>query len=378
MKKTYLLILAAIALLGCSKHDPDKNLDPNAWIEDESMPVPIMFSSAGTEQMTKSVLDGTSLPAGTQVGILGLEHKPPGDEPGYELWKATEAASKSVIVDNTKSALINEDGLIVFNERKFYPTDNSQNFTFYGYYPYASSDGRVANIQPGYNYFEIRYKIDGQTDILWAKAEAKPFEYEGRNVEGFNGGYIRKAIKKELSEDEYLPNLKFEHKLAYLDFKLEVLEESVEELKSLNLKVTKLTLQDVYTSAKLVIAKNDESIEGNPSGFLYGVDPKSTLTLSGVNQPIVMDAVGRKDFGKGMLVVPESEYKAQLEMTVDGRTLPLTADLSFSLGEGKTFEAGKKYNMIIVVRAPKEIVIKTELTDWVETDDVTIDQINQD
>jgi hypothetical protein len=65
-------------------------------------------------------------------------------------------------------------------------------------------------------------------------------------------------------------------------------------------------------------------------------------------------------------------------MTVDGGTHPLTADLSFSLGEGKTFEAGKKYNMIIVVRAPKEIVIKTELTDWVETDDVTIDQINQD
>ena len=91
-----------------------------------------------------------------------------------------------------------------------------------------------------------------------------------------------------------------------------------------------------------------------------------------------MNSVGKQDFGNGMLVVPESEYKAQLEMTVAGRTTPLTADLSFSLGEGKTFEAGKKYNLIIVVRAPKEIVIKTELAEWETTDDVTIDQINQD
>ena len=370
MKKTYLLILAAIALLGCSKHDPDKSLDPNAWIEDESMPVPIMFSSAGTEQMTKSgVLDGTSLPVGTEVGILGLEHG--------GAWKTTEAASKSVIVDNTQSASIDKDGLILFNEKKFYPTDNTQNFTFYGYYPYTGVNGRKAYMLTD-NAFEIRYAIDGQTDILWAKAEANPFEYEGKTVEGFNGGYIRKAIKKNLSDEEYLPNLKFEHKLTYLDFKLEVLEESLEELKDLELQVTKLTLQDVYTSAKLVIAKNDESIEGNPSGYLYGVDPKTTLTLSGIDQPIVMNEVGQKDFGNGMLVVPESEYKAQLEMTVKGRLFPLTADLSFSLKDGKTFEAGKKYNMIIVVRAPKEILIRTELTDWVSADDdVRIDQINQ-
>ena len=378
MKKTYLLILAAIALIGCSKHNPDNTLDPNAWISDESLPVPIMFGATGTEQMTKAAFDGISLPEGTQVGILGLQHKPSDDDPDYEAWKATEAASKSVLVDNSKSALIDADGLIVFNEKKFYPTDNSQNFTFYGYYPFSSEDGRVGNIQPGYNYFEIRYKLDGQTDILWAKAQAESFEYEGSYIEGFNGGYIRKAIKKGLSKDKYLPNLKFEHKLTYLDFKLEVLDESLEELKALNLKVTGLTLQNVFTSAKLVIAKNDDNIEGNPSGTLYGVEPKSNISLTGVEQPIVMNSVGKQDFGNGMLVVPESEYKAQLEMTVDGRTTPLTADLSFSLGEGKTFEAGKKYNLIIVVRAPKEIVIKTELADWETTDDVTIDQINQD
>lgn len=370
MKKTYLLILAAIALIGCSKHNPDNTLDPNAWISDESLPVPIMFGAAGTEQMTKAAFDGVSLPEGTEVGILGLEH-------GGDAWRATEAASKSVLVDNSKSASIDADGLIVFNEKKFYPTDNSQNFTFYGYHPYVGVNGH-GSLQTNYNYFEIKYKIDGETDVLWAKAEATTFDYDGSTIEGFNGGFIRKAIKKGLTEDQYLPNLKFEHKLTYLNYKLEVLDESLEELKALDLKVTGLKLQNVYTTAKLVIAKNDESIEGKSSGTLYGVEPKSTIALSGVDSPIAMNSVGRQDFGNGMLVVPESEYKAQLEMTVDGRTTPLTADLSFSLGEGNTFEAGKKYNLIIVVRAPKEIVIKTELADWETTDDVTIDQINQD
>lgn len=367
MKKAYLLILAVVALIGCSKHDPDKIQDPNAWIEDEALPVPIMFGASGTEQMTKAIFDGASLPAGTQVGILGLEHG--------GAWGATESAA-GVLVDNTNYASIDNDGSIIFSEKKFYPTDNSQNFTFYGYHPYEGVNGH-GSIQPGYNYFEIKYKIDGQTDVLWAKAEAIPFTYNSSTVTGFNGGYIRKSMKHGRREEDYLPNLNFEHKLAYLDFKLQVNEDDVSELSSLGLEVTGLTLKNVYTTAKLVIAKNDGAGDGNPAGTLYGVEPKSSLALGGVTAPIAMNTTGKHDFGSGLLVVPESEYQAQLEMQVTGRTTPLTADLTFKLDGGKSFEAGKKYNMIIVVRAPKEIVIRTELTDWEDNGDVIIDQINQ-
>ena len=71
MKKTYLLIIAAaLAFAGCSKNGPDTPRDPNAWMYDESLPVPILMGNIGAEPMTRAVVNDIKQ---ITIGIYGLD-----------------------------------------------------------------------------------------------------------------------------------------------------------------------------------------------------------------------------------------------------------------------------------------------------------------
>lgn len=394
MKKAYLLIIAAaLAFAGCSKDGPEHS-DPNAWMYDESLPVPIMLGTPGAEAVTKAgegILDGVSLPENTVIGVLGLEH-------GNQLWANTEEGSESVLIDCQEGATIDGSGNINFAETKFYPLTGGQNFTFYGYYPYKGRKDKTASISQT-NVYELMYDIDGYTDILWAKSNAEDFTFlnpedsKWYKVSGYNASYIRRVNKYGGDEKaDYMPKLKFEHKLTYLKFKLRANEENWEDLKNHQVKVTSLTITNAYSMATLVVADGKEDAVSNISGQLTGRSgyqgsinlkgiPDDGIPLDGgVDDENVENQVYDVDFGDGLLLVPDVEYTANMTMSIvksNGESDIFVADLKFTLPEKEAFKEGNLYNITIIVRAPQDVGISTELSEWRdEHDEIVIDQIN--
>lgn len=384
MKKACLILtVLASVLTGCSKVGIETSSDPNAWVLDDSLPVPVLLGTPGAGMMTKAGFDGTSLPDSTKIGIIGLEY-------GNEGWTYMENTSESVLINNNAYAIVDAAGNLTLDKARYYPLTGNQNFVFYGFYPYGTTTCFNAGAEESNSYYTVSYTIDGKTDVLWAEAIAPDLVYtnedDGKKYKatGYNAAYIRKVMKyAETDEkDDYMPNLNFEHKLTALDFKLRAYEDAWTELETSQVKVTGLTIVQTSTKARMVIASLDQ--ETAETGSLTGDTPGdipmegvTETTLYGDGSSTYQDA----EFGDGMLLVPSDKYMAQLEMTYipEGETETRTcyADLTFKLPDGKSFEAGKRYTLTIIIKAPQEVIATASLTEWdVVGDEIIIDQMN--
>lgn len=385
MKKTYLLIIAAaLAFAGCSKVGPEHS-DPNAWMYDESLPVPVMLGTPGAEVLTKVGIGNDDLPT-DPVGIFALDK-----DADSENWGD---ASPSCLLVNEKATIVGSN--ITFDKTKYYPLESSHNFTFYSYYPYESNlYTKLVGSQ-----YRITYTMTGRSnrDILWAKKEADQITYSKQDgslytMNGYNAAYMRKGGE--------VPKLIYQHMLTALTFKLKSTAEDAEKLKNANAIITRLVITDTYEKADLIIAdKNDDNNSGTLDVSAYGktkdlallgeVDgnPTSTFAISMIegtpydkNDKIISDVNSETpveyyiaDFGEGsgILLVPKSvsgeDFTGTLELKtydLDGegnKINELTHTLPLELKAD--FEAGKIYNFTIVVKAPEEITATAEITGW--------------
>jgi len=399
MKKAYLLIIAAaLAFAGCSKNGPDTPRDPNAWMYDESLPLPVMLGTPGAQVMTKAGIDGASLPENSEIGVLGLEF-------GNRGWTSLETTSESVLMDCQTGYTVDGEGNININPVRYYPLTGGQNFAFYGFHPYVKAKCENNGTASTNSYYKATYTVDGKTDILWAESEAKELEYTNEKDQkqykalGYNAAYIRKVLKY-IPDDEqkgYMPNLDFKHKLTALDFKLRAYEDAWPDLQKSKVKVTGLTILNTYTKADLIVASLDEN-SSFIAGSLTGGTSTGSIAMEGVAEDGIelygTETTGTSDtdgkyqdaeFGNGLLLVPGTEYKAQLTMTyvTPGTEEVKTCypDLSFKLPDsiGSSFEEGKRYTLTIIVRAPQEVQVTASLTEWENVspeEEIVIDQIN--
>ena len=160
MKKTFLLTIAAVLVCaGCSKETPKQSNDPDAWIYDESLPVPILMGSIGAEPVTKAIVEDLT---DIQFGIYGLDTRNDQDE-----WTYGGAYNKSEkvysILLNNEAAKVESDGKVVFTTgKKYYPFSSANNYTFYAYYPRKSTDTNL-KCDPEGPYFYANYRPSGST-----------------------------------------------------------------------------------------------------------------------------------------------------------------------------------------------------------------------
>ena len=409
MKKTYLLIIAAaLAFAGCSKAGPELPSDPDAWKWDESLPVPIMFGTPETEVMTKAGV--STLTDMEEIGIVGLDYSGgwkaisehnPGSNSGEK--------SPNVLIDATQPATIDGSGNITFSKTPYYPISGSQNFTFYGFYPYSNVIYMGSSIR-----YYADLTIDGKTDVLWAEAKAEDFIFRKTEdnqlyrIKGYNAAYTRRINEYDTDADgnpseEYIPKLKFERKLTNLTFKLRVYESEWDGLCEANAAVTGLGVTS-YTQFQMTVADSrDYDADGNPTftekanrlgGKLKPIEASvRTMDLSGVNTvtfngafdsgTIEEDENGRYrefDFGDALLLYPSESYPSVLTLTQgSGETIKtVSSSLNLTLGEGKSFQEGKKHVLTIIIKKPEEITMKAEpLVGWEEDgDDNIIDPMN--
>lgn len=375
MKKAYLIIAVTSILIGCSKNGPDTPRDPNAWMYDESLPVPVMMNSV-TEAATKASVEDLD---GITIGVMGLDGRE-----GLPDWKWSGGIEypqhQGILLNNQEASIVS--GAIQFADGpKYYPIAGSNAYNFYAYHPKQTISYIDNVVSTTYNYI-------GDTDILWADATRDP---------GYNSAYIRGQLelKKEgvISEEEYKaanPNFEFKHKLTYLKFKLQATEENALSLKQAGVTITGMKITNTYNSVKLIIAdrntpKNNGTVVPNSNTYAsisLKKDGNATFALD-INSGTT-DNKGNKvlEFGDGLMLLPEPEDNQFTgELTIsrgDGvtETIPLTfKDPKFE-SDGRNFVAGHKYTFSIVLKQLATLQAYASLVGW-ETDDDEIIEVDQ-
>ena len=375
MKKAYLIIAVTSILIGCSKIGSETPSDPNAWMYDESLPVPVMMNSV-TEAATKASVESLD---GITIGVMGLDGRE-----GLPDWKWSGGIEypqhQGILLNNQEASIVS--GAIQFADGpKYYPIAGSNAYNFYAYHPKQT----LSYID---NVISATYNNIGDTDILWADATRDP---------GYNAAYIRGQLELKnegkISEEDWKnanPNFNFEHKLTYLKFKLQATEENALNLNEAGVKITGLKITNTYNKVQLIIAdrynpENNGTVV--PTGTAYTPislkkDGNATFALD-INSGTTDDK-GNKvlEFGDGLILLPEpQEEQFTGELTIsrgDGitETLPLIFKDPKLESEGRNFIAGHKYTFSIVLKQLATLQAYASLVGW-ETDDDEIIEVDQ-
>ena len=150
-------------MASCSKHaQPEPEFEP--WVNDLSLPVPIQFGTTGFEGTKAAPVDNVEHLAGREIGVFGINRNEDSD------W----TLSANRLLTNEKATY--ENGLIKFENTRFYPPESELNYTFYGYYVRSESTSTTPGdndpqptVEADAYYFPVQF---GNTDYLWAKSKA--------------------------------------------------------------------------------------------------------------------------------------------------------------------------------------------------------------
>lgn len=276
---------------------------------------------------------------------------------------------------------------------RYYPITSLYGYDFYGYYPYQE-DG---NVNYSSELVTVNMSINGHEDIIYGKSEDIDAAYAASLTDDpalqetlmasyYSARFFRKHPLKADGA-----NLKLEHKLArFRFFVYPGPDKESAAIKTydgaLNLDVTGVRLLDQPCHLNLVVAsKNDKSRNGELT--IFNGDTKDFTLL-------------HKD---GTLLEDDTFVPLKTQINADGVTIPDTTQLgdcimflpggnkhlisvslaNLTTGEdyiseiptvislkestGKTFEAGKTYNVYLQISGIKEISLSAELAEWEES-----------
>ena len=348
-------------MAGCSKDiTPSPSNDPDAWMYNETLPVPICFS-ASTELATKgAAINKAQDMVGKQFGFFALSSQ-------VEDW------SKITGLEMPQNALatceLNGSDQVQFSFDQgpyYYPQTYADNFTFYGYYARRSKDQVILREDHISVYVDV-----GNTDILWAKAEAEPSKAkvdDGNLYEGFNARYIRKTGNQPVMNFKHVTAcVSFTAKTEYSEFAANINNAAKDRIV-----VTGVWILNTVTRATLGIAKKDNSADWE--GCL---EPKETSHISYTNGDVRQEPLTDKaeilcdDF----FLAPSETITVRLDYIVKSgeqndklKEYSSTYTLSpkfTSEGNAMTgFHAGYKYNYNFIIYTPERIAIEATVEEY--------------
>ena len=334
---TYISLL--VLAVSCGKATPATDAD--AWVNDETQRVPVLFSTSKAESAkTKAIQYGPisgSVMNTLDVGVIGFAEKEVDSTP--VTWGTD--TENTILIDNRK-VTTSATGAITFSPAIYYPYRNQYAYTFYSYYPYTNAGGEAATLTDGA--YSITYDL-GNTDILWAKSAAE--DYNG--ILGFNAAYCR-AVKKDNLQSEKFPKLQYNHLLTALVFRVVGKEESIDNY---GVSVTGLQLTNTYTSATLCVADSF----GEKTGVLTG-SGNGSIGYADLD----VDVTATEADICTIMAVPAGRYTADLIVSVGGKSNLL----NLKIGNGSTeYQAGYIYYFTVTVNNPESVtIVETGLTEW--------------
>lgn len=336
--------IAAAIFSSCAK---DIIPGDDAWINDDTKPVPVLFASKGSIQAsTRAIKDGLvtgNVMNSLDVGIISVAEKL--SDGTQTQWNSD--VDGSILIDN-KLITTSTTGDIVFSPKIYYPFGNKYAFSFYSYYPYRNNAGETAAIADGA--YTITYDL-GNTDILWASSQAA--DYNGIN--GYNAAYCR-AVKLGGAENEYYPKLQYNHLLTAMVFKIVSKDEDIENY---DVKVTGMEIINTSTSATLCICDN----AGAAAGTLTGSEDGGRIGFTNLDYAPTFTETELCT----IIAMPAKNYTAAITLTVDGANVS-TVELPLGSTDGRTnYAAGYIYSFTVTINNPQEVtIVETGLTEWQE------------
>ena len=376
--KLILLLSALLSLLACSKNGSEPmGPQEEAWTKDESLRVPIRFSSSTFTQVTKTMVNEWS-DMDEKLGVLALNL---GGEEGLA------SGSYDIYLDNEPASCVSDPDtgkdMIEFEENKYYPYSSDRNLSFVSYYPYFDSN-------------ELEYYADsivvpipksewGKHDIMYASAFAERMyvKYDGTSYvpaekdvdatnyyDGFNATYMRYLYKNGLY-DSKMPHLHFSHKTTCLMFEAFLKEDQMSGVAAPVIQSIEITGLEIYDQASLVVARTDVDAEWTGELVVSGTQ-SSTLKIGGQDAEdlnAMPDAEGKyalPDYQFFLQPMPTSSdlnLKITLENPVNGERMQFTAAVP-KVTEIDEFKAGHYYPFKIIVNHFTGIEISASVEAW--------------
>lgn len=384
MKKfsLYVILIASVLMVGCNKKRYEPVIpEEDAWMYDATLPVPIKFGISNGIT-TKGMVEGWDDLGDRKIGIFGL---PKNLEEGYQTSYPWGLTTGGKLIVNEPSAVVFTDavgnGTIKFDNGPFYypPKDNSIKYSFFAYYPYDA----LSNLSYGESasdYMRGDIKIDGKTDIMWAKAVT--------DGNGYNAQYLRDAAAANPQDQTAIhPKLEFKHLLTAFNFYIEYEKPAIDGGASREINIESIDFINVYTQVKMRIAARkakanqsaDDSADDSPDehcGYLDTTDGTiGTLSVdgSGFVDIKVNELTKNTKYGTIMLYSgqttsnsswPEgwTKFSVKIRYNNGEGTETLTQELNLTRKEG--FEPGQQYGVTITFQGDIETRINASLQRW--------------
>lgn len=271
------LVFAAVVAVGCSKHvAAETQPAEDAWMYDESLPVPIQFGVSGVSVKVRSPFNSLDDLVGEDFGIIAMDV-----EQDVVL---LEGETATCVYDAVK-----DRQMLQFEREKYYPYTSECNFSFFAYYK-----GDNPNV-PAFEDDCVKLTIEGEQwghqDVLWARSDAERLHVRysssmGRYIQvqkissaeayydGFNAAYIRYLAKGKPAQyaesewythtyENYMPRLSFEHASTNLRFMAVLDSESPTAFDSTPvIKSVSISGADIHTGADLIVVNKTDGQEG--------------------------------------------------------------------------------------------------------------------
>lgn len=385
-------MLTALAV-GCSKSFP--TVDENAWIYDESLPVPIQFGSLSSEVATKAVID--HFPGGEFQQPFGVFAWDEDSSDGMQV------SAKSIFPNGYKRAEIytaNGISNIRFQEQgaevkpAYYPMSSKYNYSFYAYH---TGTEEIAGSYVDDSYVLNLDFSEPFNDVLWGKFAESDLPYgdelprlfykvgDATPLKGFNARFSRAAGKQEeVAKEKYYPVINFEHICTAFRFYAKADSMSSADYTRLSnlLKITSVSISNVPSAATLTVASTDSNKEGK-------LDPTSEKTVVDMTfEPGITPTGWNSEEGKGSVMktgtedrffLPPGDYSGSvvtIGFTVNGSNDTLEFPLEY---KGSTdFEAGKCYSFVVIFKSIEEISLRATVSDWDEEHYTSVDPFDFD
>lgn len=389
-------MLTALAV-GCSKELPTVN--ENAWIYDESLPVPIQFGSLSSGMVTKAAVSNLGGLTGKPIGVFAW---------GEGSSDSMKASAESIFPAGFMRAQVAGDitggvGSLKFWEKDaqastkvYYPMSSKYDYSFYAYY---------TGEEPALGTYGVNdYSIDVDfsrpfTDILWGKCSDSDLQYnettlphlkykENQIIKGFNSRFSRAAAKQVVVDKErYYPSIEFKHACSAFSFYAKADEDqssmTSEKLAELNehVKINSVEITNVSTSAKLIVAARNADDQGKFSGTestsSVSMDIYDGYAIQQTSDGVVLSTAASG--GEDQFFLPPGDYsnsQAILHCTLDDNPFELSFDLKYTNEESEDsteFEAGKSYSFVVIFKTLEEIQAYVTLKDWVNGPKTDVD-----
>ena len=356
MRNKISIILGALAIImaGCSKdasYAPESP-DPDAWMHDVTLPVPVRFSAGN---LTRSAIDSENDLKDKRFAFFAVDKHPD---------SLYTAPIDIAFPDNAKAKCYEENGTMKFsfqtnaatpqNAKYYYPMQTTEAYSFYGYYCEEEAKNSSYS-KPEFHRTDDSLYVDiavgTESDILCGKAEADSNVEQTSGIRGFNAKYLRKNPVDS-------PVLQFEHPASCVAIRLILVKSN--EANTDGVTLASAHLDSIPARARLCLAHRlDKTHEGcfvRPVGNVENVLIGSGMALT---------------FGgsENTLSLPERFIMPQ--------TTPLNLRLGFnmgtaveyvsykidpaSLGLSNGFERGVRYTLNIKVYSPVKVDIEAKV-----------------